>query len=635
MSPTPGDGRAAANASAVLLAVLAHGPVARSGIPTLCGLSPAAVSRQTTALLRAGLLRELHELAEPPSPAGERGPGHSGTPDGTRAPGWASIPGGPGIPGNPSDPGSPGTTGSTSTTGDQYDPGVPGNPSDPADSSGPAGSDNPGDPRSPIGSDSPGVSGDPHSPGVSGGPRSPSDPSGPRSPGNPRDLGAPRSPGDPGDPLSPLSPGVPGNPGDPLSSGNPSDPLSPGDPVGPADPLSPGGPRSTSSPDNAPASRDQGATGSRATTARRDDQGSTATSGTSGTPGTPAESDTPQAPRPPGGPGRPRIPLDLHTGPVGGPLVAGLHIGVPASTFSLVDLRGRVLARRAFPHAGHSPGRLPAAIATELDGFLHEFRSGGTRGTRAPGSATRPLLGLGAALGGWVRPADGTVVRHDALGWHDLPLAALLSDRLGLPVSVDNHARAVAHAEILFGRPEARSSLLHLFIGNVVDAAFGIEGTVHQGPGAAAGDVAHLPVPGSQTPCACGRTGCLQASASDTVLGAEAVRRGIVPEPSVNLLVDAAATGDPRADRLLRERARTVGRAAALLLDVFNPAVMVVSELSSVLDDGYLDEIRGAAGDPERYGRRIVAPHAGPAVLPVAAATVLLGPLFRDPSRLT
>ncbi|MGW6687081.1 ROK family protein [Streptomyces sp. NPDC054961] len=424
MPPTPGDGRAAANASAVLLAVLAHGPVARSGIPTLCGLSPAAVSRQTTALLRAGLLRELHEHSEPPSTATSASAPSASAPLGT--------------------------------------------------------------------------------------------------------------------------------------------------------------------PDGTP----------------------------------PAAAGT-------GTPGRPRIPLDLHTGPVGGPVVAGLHIGVPASTFSLVDLRGRVLARRAFPHAGHAPGRLPAVIAAALDRFLHEVRSGSS------GVPTRPLLGLGAALGGWVRPADGTVVRHDALGWHGLPLAAELSERLGLPVSVDNHARAVAHAEILFGRPEARSSLLHLFVGNVVDAAFGSGGTVHQGPGAAAGDVAHLPVPGARTPCACGRTGCLQASASDTALGAEAVRRGIVPEPSVSLLVDAAATGDPRADRLLRERARTVGRAAALLLDVFNPAVMVVSELSSVLDGGYLEEIREAAGDPERYGRRIVAPHAGPAVLPVASATVLLGPLFRDPSRLT
>ncbi|MER5730123.1 ROK family protein [Streptomyces sp. NPDC002138] len=338
-----------------------------------------------------------------------------------------------------------------------------------------------------------------------------------------------------------------------------------------------------------------------------------------------------EVPAPPAGPGtaagRPRIPLDLHTGAVGGPLAGALHIGVRACLLGLVDLRGQVLARRTLPHEqGLPPDRLTGRIATELARFLAEF------------GGDRPLLGVGAALGGWIRPDPGTVVRHTALGWHDVPLAASLTQALGLPVRVDNHARAVGHAEILFGHPEARRSLVHLFIGNVVDAAFGIEGAVHQGPGAAAGDVAHLPVPGSAVPCACGRTGCLQATASDTALGAEAVRRGIVPDPSVALLVDAAATGDPRADALLRERARAVGRAAALLLDVFNPAVMVITELSSVLHEGYLDDIRSAAAElsPGAAGPgRIVAPHAGPAVLPQAAATVLLGPLFRDPAGLS
>ncbi|MFE3938134.1 ROK family protein, partial [Streptomyces goshikiensis] len=335
-----------------------------------------------------------------------------------------------------------------------------------------------------------------------------------------------------------------------------------------------------------------------------------------------------ELPGPGGGLGRPLVPLDLNTGAVSGPVTAALHIGVPASTFGLVDLRGQVLARRALPHHGLDPATLPQAIARQLRAFLDEYDTG------------RPLLGLGAALGGWVRPDEGTVVRHEALGWRDRPLAAELSDALGLPVRLDNHARAVAAAEILFGHPDTRRSLVHLFVGNVVDAAFGIEGTVHQGPGAAAGDVAHLPVPGSRTPCPCGRTGCLQATASDTALGAEAVRLGIVPEPSVSLLVDAAATGDPRADRLLRERARNVGRAAALLLDVFNPAVLVIAELSSLLHEGYLEEIREAAAAtknaaPTPPAPRIVTPHAGPAVLPCAAATVLLDPLFRDPARLT
>ncbi|MFI6648200.1 ROK family protein [Streptomyces sp. NPDC050529] len=323
------------------------------------------------------------------------------------------------------------------------------------------------------------------------------------------------------------------------------------------------------------------------------------------------------------GVGRPQIPVDLHTGEGSGPVVAGVHIGVPGSTFGLLDLRGRLLARRALPHDGIAPGELSLRIVQGLRAFLGDVGRG------------RRLLGVGAALGGWVDPATGTAVRHDALGWHQRPLAAELARGLGgLDVRIDNHARAIAQSEILFGRPAARRSLVHLFIGNVVDAALGIAGVVHQGPGSGAGDVAHLPVPDSTATCPCGRSGCLEATASNTAVAQTAVRRGIVPEPDASLVVDAAAAGDRRADRLLRERARAVGRAVALLLDVLNPDLVVVTEHSSLVNPDYLEEIRGAAVDHSHVCRdpeRIVSPHAGTAVIPVAAGTILLNPLFRSP----
>ncbi|QKW10412.1 ROK family transcriptional regulator [Streptomyces sp. NA04227] len=325
----------------------------------------------------------------------------------------------------------------------------------------------------------------------------------------------------------------------------------------------------------------------------------------------------------PGGVGRPQIPVDLHTGQREGPRVAGVHIGVPQSTFCLTDLRGRVLARHTFPHEGIGSAALPAEVGRALAAFLAAHAPGGDR-----------LLGVGAAIGGWVDPESGTVVRHDALGWHHQPLGAELRRHTGLPVRIDNHARAVAQSELLFGRPAARRSLLHLFVGNVVDAALAIAEVVHSGPGAGAGEVAHLPVLDSGVACACGRTGCLEATVSDTRLGRRAAERGIVPEPSAALLVDAAEAGDPRADELLRERAREVGRATGLLLDVFNPDLVVITEQSSLLDPVYLEEIRAAAtghshvcDDPER----IVIPHAGPEALLVAAVTILLNPLFRSP----
>ncbi|THA68591.1 ROK family transcriptional regulator [Streptomyces sp. A0958] len=324
------------------------------------------------------------------------------------------------------------------------------------------------------------------------------------------------------------------------------------------------------------------------------------------------------------GVGRPQIPVDLHTGQSDGPVVAGVHIGVPASTFGLLDLRGRLLDRRTFPHGDIAPGDLPPLIVRSLRAFLDETGRGGRR-----------LLGVGAALGGWVDPGTGTAVRHATLGWAGRPLAAELTRGLdGFEVRVDNHARAVAQSEILFGRPEARRSLVHLFIGNVVDAALGITGVVHQGPGSGAGDVAHLPVPDSTAVCPCGRSGCLEATVSNTAMARTAVRRGIVPWPDAFLVVDAAAAGDRRADRLLRERARAVGRATALLLDVLNPDLVVVTEHASLTNPEYLEEIKGAAVDHSHVCQdpgRIVSPHAGTAVLPVAAGAVVLNPLFRNP----
>ncbi|MYW07428.1 MarR family transcriptional regulator, partial [Streptomyces sp. SID2563] len=74
------------------------------------------------------------------------------------------------------------------------------------------------------------------------------------------------------------------------------------------------------------------------------------------------------------GVGRPQIPVDLHTGESGGPLVAGVHIGVPASTFGLLDLRGRLLDRRTFPHDGIAAGDLPPRIARGLRAFLDDVR---------------------------------------------------------------------------------------------------------------------------------------------------------------------------------------------------------------------------------------------------------------------
>ena len=330
-----------------------------------------------------------------------------------------------------------------------------------------------------------------------------------------------------------------------------------------------------------------------------------------------------RAPRP--AVGRPHVPVDLD---VRHHVAAGVHIAVLHSTLVLMDLRGRVLAEERVPHGpDRSPPTVLADLATRTAAFLD-----------AHGAGRRPL-GVGVATGGWVDPAGGVVVRHRGLDWRDVPVGPLLGERLGLPVSVDGHSRALAHAEQLFGeeRERARSSLVHLFVGNVVDAAIATGGSVHEGPNAAAGHVSHLPV-GGDAPCACGRRGCLAATAAERAVAGRAVAAGRLPTPRFADVLAALDADERWALDLLRDRVRVVGRAAALLLDVINPEVLVVCEAGTARRPELLADLRAEVARHSHRGgevaRRVVAGSFGRQALGVAAGSVVLRETYERPLEL-
>ncbi|POX53541.1 sugar kinase [Streptomyces sp. Ru71] len=319
-------------------------------------------------------------------------------------------------------------------------------------------------------------------------------------------------------------------------------------------------------------------------------------------------------PRRSGGVGRPHVPVDVDTERF---LVAGVHIAVPYTTVALLDLRGRVVARRELKHEGTDAGRVLARAAEGLAALR----------AAVPG---RCPLGIGVAVGGWVDRESGTVVEHELLGWREVPVREVLGARTGLPVHVDGHARALVAAERLFGRARGAGSVLHLFVGNVVDAAFATHDEVHRGPRSAAGAIAHLPVPGGSEPCACGRTGCLQAELGERTLCRRARAAGVTGVANPMHVVASAAGGDAVARRLLVERAAATGRAAGLLLDVLNPETVVVTEVGVIHFEDCLAALREAVG-PARAADVLPSSFAADSVLAVAGGSVVLDALFRDP----
>ncbi|MFE4515922.1 ROK family protein [Kitasatospora sp. NPDC056783] len=327
--------------------------------------------------------------------------------------------------------------------------------------------------------------------------------------------------------------------------------------------------------------------------------------------------------------GRPQLPLDLDPDRLA---VAGLHIGLPFTTIALLDLRGRVLRHKRFPHRGRTGPALLKALVARLPRLIDTLRG------------PRTVVGLGAVAGGSVDPDEGLILHHEPLDWRDVPLGTLLADATGLPVRVDNHARALTLAEILFGHPAARRSMAQLFVGHVVDAALAVAGTVHVGPPSAIGGLGHLPVSGTVTDpdadsrerCHCGRLGCLSVAASDTTLFAAAAAEGAITEPDRDQLIAAVRRGDPTANRLVRNRARLLGRALALLADVVNPDLLVLTEHFTSLDPAHLDVVRAEFAlhsHLDRDAGLLITQRHGPDVLAVAAGAPVLGELYARPVR--
>ncbi|MEU1125520.1 ROK family protein [Streptomyces sp. NPDC005899] len=325
----------------------------------------------------------------------------------------------------------------------------------------------------------------------------------------------------------------------------------------------------------------------------------------------------------PRGLGRPHVPLEIDTGRF---LVAGAHIAVAHSTVALMDLRGRIVAEERRPHRDTEPRGLLADLAHRLPRLA------------AAHAAGREVLALGVATGHRVDPAAGVVVEHPHLGWRAVPVRDVLSAATGLPVHVDSHSRALARAEQMFGEVTTRRSTVLLFVGAVVDGAFATSGELHRGPRSGAGSVAHLPLgaggTGDAEPCACGRTGCLQSEVSERAMIRRAAAQSLYVGAFQELL-DQAVAGEPRAVALFRRRARLVGRAAALLLDMFDPECLVVVEPGAGRLPECLADLREEAGarswlcdDPDRV---VVPSSFTGSVLATAGGAVALGALYTDP----
>ncbi len=104
-----------------------------------------------------------------------------------------------------------------------------------------------------------------------------------------------------------------------------------------------------------------------------------------------------------------------------------------------------------------------------------------------------------------------------------MPLAALLSERLGPSVKLGNDVSVAAAAELLLGAGRGAKSLLGVFWGTGVGGAVAFDGQLWHGRGDA-GEIGHMVVKQGGARCTCGRRGCMEAYAGRRAMEAKAKR---------------------------------------------------------------------------------------------------------------
>ncbi|HEX7021923.1 MAG TPA: ROK family transcriptional regulator, partial [Trueperaceae bacterium] len=246
--------------------------------------------------------------------------------------------------------------------------------------------------------------------------------------------------------------------------------------------------------------------------------------------------------------------------------VYGIKVSNAAITTALANLNSEVLACRSDPLHAHDLHSVLDAIETSTARLL--------RDSRIPEDK---IIGLGVNLPGIVEPGNGIVRHSPLLGWSGVPFATTLQERLRVPVLVENDVNALAAAEAWFGYGRQHDSFLVLTLGRGIGLGIVIDGKVYRGPHGGAGEFGHATLRPLNAPHQA--SGTLESFLSDAALLDHAHQKipGFPEDATPEDLTELAAQGNPDALALLREAGELLGLALSYLIDIFAPALIILS----------------------------------------------------------
>ena len=197
------------------------------------------------------------------------------------------------------------------------------------------------------------------------------------------------------------------------------------------------------------------------------------------------------------------------------------------------------------------------------------------------------ILSLGINLSGRINHTKG--YSYTFFHFQEEPLSEIIQEKIGIKTYLENDSRAMACGEFCNGEVNTEKNVLFVNLDYGIGLGILIDGKVYYGKSGFSGEFGHIPFFNNEIICHCGKKGCLETEASGNALlrkFKEKIKLGStssvlkknkkVEDISLTDLILAAQNEDVLIIELLAELGENLGKGLAVLINVFNPELIII-----------------------------------------------------------
>jgi predicted NBD/HSP70 family sugar kinase len=208
----------------------------------------------------------------------------------------------------------------------------------------------------------------------------------------------------------------------------------------------------------------------------------------------------------------------------------------------------------------------------------------------------RKILGVGINMSGRINHLTG--YSYSFFHFQEEPLSSIIEKEIGIPTFIENDSRSMAYGEFMAGVVKFERNVLFINVDYGIGMGILIDGNLYYGKSGFSGELGHIPFFNNEIICHCGKKGCLETETSGIALlntVKEKIRQGTssilmnkqkkVDDLQLQDIIDAALKEDMLVIETLADMGEKLGKALAVLINIFNPELVILGGLVSETGD--------------------------------------------------